>query len=426
MTMRFCPNCGSGVSGGDMFCANCGTPVEAPMARTPHEADQPAALPDARRQPPAAASAPTDRIQTPQVPSGARHRHVLIAVIAVVAVIALIVCGVLVVGHHARRLSADCRGAVSELTSADTDVSDAERQARRASKLKAGDLADSTTLDDLHTVLKSAPGDAAMPSCAMSLAFGRLKDDAAKARDQAGHRRAYARKLADAARKVLDSQDAAKLADARSKLKSARDEAQRLLSSAKNVAGDGAEASLRKAIDAADDMLSSDGGISIRDMSGALDALDDAMDAVDDVLPPSVGGLRTYRNARFGYSVAVPDSYTWGRESDDGDGRSFTDASGRITITVFGENNTSGATPESLQSDMAAGHGDITYQTHGANFAVVSYYEDGQGVYVKKFVNAGTIATLRLQWPAELTDSVGGPLTEQVEDSFRPGNDTAS
>ena len=75
---------------------------------------------------------------------------------------------------------------------------------------------------------------------------------------------------------------------------------------------------------------------------------------------------------------------------------------------------------------MAAGHSDITYQTHGVNFAVVSYYENGKGIYIKKFVTAGTIATLHLQWPADLTDSVGGPLAEQTEDSCRPGNDTAS
>ena len=422
MVTRFCPNCGSDIADTDMFCANCGTPID----QAPNNADQPTTLLNARQQPPATVPAPAGQNQSTQSPSGARHRRMAVIIIAVVVVVVLAVCGALLVGYHARKLSADCASAVSELQSANRGVSKAERQARQASKLKASDLADSTVLDDFKAVLKNAPADVTIPSCAMSLSFGRLKADIAKVRNQADQQRAYSRKLTDAARKVLDSQNAAKLTDARDRLMSARDKAKDLLASSKNMIDHATMTSLRKAVNTADDMLSSGSGVNISDMSDALDAVNKAMKAVNDALPPSVGGLRTYRNARFGYSVAVPDSYRWGKESADGAGRSFTDTSGKITISVSGENNTSGATPESLQNAMAAGHSDITYQTHGPNFAVVSYYENGQGVYIKKFVNAGTIATLHLQWPAELTDSTGGPLTEQTEDSFRPGNDTAS
>ncbi|MBM6699300.1 zinc ribbon domain-containing protein [Bifidobacterium pullorum subsp. saeculare] len=388
--IRFCPNCGAPQQDEGRFCAVCGQrllpdetqpAVTAPAtvaAATPAMAWQeetvtPPSIPVA-----APAAEPHWQAQSPQAATAqtkGRSRGMVAAIVAA-AMIAVAVCAYAVgaaIGAHRYSVASD--QAEAEIAALERVVSQAQSTREEAERILSADdqslVRLGTELNEARAILTSPD----RPNVLFIWQTFRAADQATKRAESARTAKTTLSKTARSVEKTVaaeqhaaESLDADDSADARGKLESAHDQA----------------------------------------------------------LPPSVDGLRTYRNARFGYSVAIPDSYKWGKESDDGASRSFTDTSGRITVSVSGENNTSGATPESLQSAMAAGHSDITYQTHGENFAVVSYYENGKGIYIKKFVNAGTIATLHLQWPADLTDSVGGPLTEQTEDSFRPGNSTAS
>ncbi len=52
--------------------------------------------------------------------------------------------------------------------------------------------------------------------------------------------------------------------------------------------------------------------------------------------PVAAAEWQRYDNARYGYSIDVPEGFDWGREADNGDGRVFTSSDGRQTISVFG------------------------------------------------------------------------------------------
>jgi hypothetical protein len=48
--------------------------------------------------------------------------------------------------------------------------------------------------------------------------------------------------------------------------------------------------------------------------------------------PTFADDWQRYENSRFGYGIDVPPGFTWGRESDNGDGRAFRDGARRLSV----------------------------------------------------------------------------------------------
>lgn len=68
-------------------------------------------------------------------------------------------------------------------------------------------------------------------------------------------------------------------------------------------------------------------------------------------IPVLAGDWGQYDNARFGYTVDVPPGFEWGKEADNGDGRTF--RSGATKFLVWGGN----ITEDNFESAVAAAKG---------------------------------------------------------------------
>lgn len=113
---------------------------------------------------------------------------------------------------------------------------------------------------------------------------------------------------------------------------------------------------------------------------------------------------RTYRNARFGYSVLYPANLVSPRpESANGDGRVFKSSDGKTTLTVWGEHNAFDrslrAQMNTAKSDWAKDRGRITYSKMGRGFYVLSGLTGRQIFYEKTIATSKGFASMLWQYP---------------------------
>lgn len=112
----------------------------------------------------------------------------------------------------------------------------------------------------------------------------------------------------------------------------------------------------------------------------------------------------TYTNARFGYRVLYPANLVAPRpESDNGDGRKFKSRDGKITLSVWGENNALGRTlrsqMETAKRDWRRDNARVTYWRYGRGFYVVSGTTGDQIFYEKTVPRGDGFATILWQYP---------------------------
>ncbi|WP_236027997.1 hypothetical protein [Bifidobacterium pongonis] len=123
-----------------------------------------------------------------------------------------------------------------------------------------------------------------------------------------------------------------------------------------------------------------------------------------------------YLNARFGYTVTVPDGFTWQRESDNGDGRQFTNDSLGMIITVSGISNAANETLDSAFDSATAGH-PVSYQQKLSTEFTATWEENGTITYIRELYSADTLRTLRFDYPASHRDQCDR-IVEQVVPTF--------
>ncbi len=112
----------------------------------------------------------------------------------------------------------------------------------------------------------------------------------------------------------------------------------------------------------------------------------------------------TYQNERFGYRVLYPASLVSPRaESDDGDGRKFKSSDSKITLTVWGDQNSSNRT---LREQMSAARREwlkdrarITYTRFTSDFYVLSGTTGNEIFYEKTVPQSNGFATMLWQFP---------------------------
>ncbi len=130
---------------------------------------------------------------------------------------------------------------------------------------------------------------------------------------------------------------------------------------------------------------------------------------------------KTYRNARFAYSINYPSSLLIPQgESTNGDGQKFASKDGRAELIVYGSNN---ALDQTLQQAFdeakgASGNRVVTYQTMKHDWFVVSGTEGGKIFYQKTYLRGGVFKTMRIEYDEQLKTTYDA-ITTRVSLSFK-------
>lgn len=157
--------------------------------------------------------------------------------------------------------------------------------------------------------------------------------------------------------------------------------------------------------------------------STAKDNAGESSDSQSDGESTTSSEPRTYTNARFQYQVTVPGGYTWNREADNGDGRTFDGPEG-VRISAWGKNDVFHHTAQDeldwLKGNLKSGTS-ITFENVAGPSVYLSYYDtDGSVVYLKEIVGDNTICAVELRYPSTPSSrAVGDPLTESVPSTLR-------
>jgi hypothetical protein len=109
-----------------------------------------------------------------------------------------------------------------------------------------------------------------------------------------------------------------------------------------------------------------------------------------------------YSNDRFGYAVDVPPGFSWGRESDNGDGRAFRD--GTRKLSVWGGNIVEDSFESAARAAIGFAADDgwaITYQAVAPDWASFSGTQ-GQRVLYERMIALcdGRYAAFQLEYSA--------------------------
>ena len=132
-----------------------------------------------------------------------------------------------------------------------------------------------------------------------------------------------------------------------------------------------------------------------------------------------------YTNARFGYSVSVPDFFDPQREADNGDGRKFISDDGAAVITVYGSNtpmNFDLTTIEELLEYQKVYLNYVPEYTHLDNrWFVLSGTLGGNIIYQKHFLKSdGTENVLIIEYPVSQKEYYD-EIVQKIAGSFVTG-----
>lgn len=134
-----------------------------------------------------------------------------------------------------------------------------------------------------------------------------------------------------------------------------------------------------------------------------------------------------YENGRFGYVIDVPAAFTWGAESDNGDGRAF--RNGATTLAAWGGNIVEAdfEAEAAVAEGFAANDGwTLTYRAVTPSWASFSGSK-GQRILYERMValcDGTRYAAFRLEYSAvDLAEL--DPVVHRLVESLRPSGDGA-
>jgi len=129
-----------------------------------------------------------------------------------------------------------------------------------------------------------------------------------------------------------------------------------------------------------------------------------------------------YANPRFGFSTLWPAALRAQSPPADGDGQAWRSADGRVTMSAYGANNTSGYSPRRDESADSRGL-TVTYRQVSGDIVTVSgLFGDGATiVYQRDVVGRGSIDTLQWTYPASQKARWDAAVTRTAH-GFVPGD----
>lgn len=125
--------------------------------------------------------------------------------------------------------------------------------------------------------------------------------------------------------------------------------------------------------------------------------------------------FQTYRNARFGYSIAYPANLLIAQpEADNGDGRKFKSRDGKIVLTVFGRQNVFNRTlkgeSEKAIGDWKKDGAKVTYWKRGKDYFAISGYVGNNIFYEKTVGRNNQFYTYFYEYPKTLKKRMDVPV----------------
>jgi hypothetical protein len=137
----------------------------------------------------------------------------------------------------------------------------------------------------------------------------------------------------------------------------------------------------------------------------------------------AAGAWQSYENARYGYSIDVPDGFTWGREADNGDGLTFTSPDGRQTLAVFGGMVTEADFESEIRAGLQLIREDgwaLSYERVTPTWASFSGTRNGMIRYVRVIALCGgaQLASFYYEYPKALLKDAD-PVVEHLVRSLK-------
>lgn len=127
-----------------------------------------------------------------------------------------------------------------------------------------------------------------------------------------------------------------------------------------------------------------------------------------------------YVNARFAYAIDIPEDFAWQRESDNGDGRKFTNDRLGMTITVWGSFNASNASMDDL---FDFNDPKLAYKAKMPGEYVASWEENGMITYQHQLYAPDVLRTVDFTYPSSQRDA-GDQIVEQVSPTLKSTQST--
>lgn len=128
-----------------------------------------------------------------------------------------------------------------------------------------------------------------------------------------------------------------------------------------------------------------------------------------------------YTNARFGYTLMVPDGFEASRESENGDGLMLYNEEQDMLITVYGGYQMGESTEELFDQACAQIPGTLGYHVSGEDWYAVSSEDEMGMVHYRKYgAWDGKYRIMELVYP-KANAGVCDQLTEELEDGFVSG-----
>jgi hypothetical protein len=125
--------------------------------------------------------------------------------------------------------------------------------------------------------------------------------------------------------------------------------------------------------------------------------------------------FKTYKNARFGYSIAYPANLLVPQpEAQNGDGRKFKSRDGKIVLTVFGRLNTADrslkAETDKALADWKKDGATVTFWKRGKNYFAISGYVGNNIFYEKTVQRRDGFNTYFYEYPKTLKKRMDVPV----------------
>lgn len=127
-----------------------------------------------------------------------------------------------------------------------------------------------------------------------------------------------------------------------------------------------------------------------------------------------------YFNDRYGFSIKYPNNLHQKESPTNGDGMSFVDSDGLVTLAVYGSNNVLNDTVL-LDYNSAIKGKNAVYEKCKSNWYIVSWIENNNIVYLKSYVGEGSKATFEFSYPLN-EKSKYDTIVSKIESNFEHGN----
>lgn len=135
-----------------------------------------------------------------------------------------------------------------------------------------------------------------------------------------------------------------------------------------------------------------------------------------------------YTNARYGYSIDIPEGFTQTDDAANGAGATFKDSNSNFTISLGASNNALFRSVDTILANISSEH-ELAYEATGDDWLVISYIRDDEIVYTKEYVGGqtdsgqgcGSINVATFVYPTSERDA-GDALVEALVSTFSPGD----